>query len=103
VHPGIYSFFDCKGEAHTKTRGFKIDMARDFMTRKIVSAWKAGDNGYLVDRKGQRKLIPRGLVNEVRLGLRKGEEIEKENKLPMENTTFVTLGTAISSPDNWKK
>jgi hypothetical protein len=53
VHPGIYSFFDCKGEDHTKTRGFKFDLARNFMMREIVRAWKAGDNAYIVRKNGK--------------------------------------------------
>ena len=60
VHPGIYSFFDCKGEAHTKTRGFKIDLARNFMMTQIVRAWKAGDNAYIVRKKRQARTHSKG-------------------------------------------
>lgn len=42
-------------------------------------------------------------MNEVKGALEKGERIEKENKLPMETISFVTLGTAVGSPDNWGK
>jgi hypothetical protein len=92
VHPGIYSFHDCKGKEHTKTRGFKIDLARNFMMREIVRAWKAGDKYFLVEKNGRRKPIPKQLLNEVRLSKKKGETIVGENKLPMETTIFMTLG-----------
>jgi hypothetical protein len=42
LHPGIYSFYDIEKKETTKTRGFKIDTARDFMMRKIVQGWKRG-------------------------------------------------------------
>lgn len=54
VHPGIYSFYDHKGKPQTKTRGFKIDLARNFMMRDIVRACKAGDKVYLVRKNGKR-------------------------------------------------
>jgi hypothetical protein len=103
VHPGIYSFFDHKGKPQTKTRGFKIDLARDFFMRDVVRRWKEGDRVFLVKKNGKRELIPRQQLPEVRYSLKKGETLEFENKLPMETTSFMTLGTAISSPDNWKK
>jgi hypothetical protein len=57
VHPGIYSFYDCKGKEHTKTRGFKIDFARDFFMRDIVRAWRAGDKYIYIDKKGNREQV----------------------------------------------
>jgi len=108
VHPGIYSFHDHKGKSQTKTRGFRIkfDLARDLMTRDIVQAWKKGSQVYLVKKNGQRELIPVSRVPEVRYALKKGETLEFENKIPIRNhnsPSFITLGTAISSPENWKK
>jgi hypothetical protein len=127
VHPGIYSFHDHKGKPQTKTRGFKIDLARDFFKRDIARAWKAGDKYFLVgkararrervnpgseaacearpeEREGEgREPFPPFLYSQVRDRLKKGEKVVTENKLPMVNTIFMTLGISFSAENNWKK
>jgi hypothetical protein len=61
VHPGIYSFYDTKKKEHTKTRGFKIDLARDFMMRDIVQAWKQGAMSRLMLKSAKRASLVENL------------------------------------------
>jgi hypothetical protein len=103
VHPGLYSFYDHKGKPHTKTRGFKIDLARDFFMRDVVKGWKRGSDCYKVGRRGKVTLVPKQMICEVRDTLKKGEGLEWKNKLSMQNTIFMTLGISVSAEDNWKK
>jgi hypothetical protein len=42
LHPGIYSFHDLKAGEHTKTRGFKIDLPRNFLMRDVLDGWRKG-------------------------------------------------------------
>jgi hypothetical protein len=50
--------------------------------------------GFRIDLDDARDLMTKEIVQAWRKG---------EPKLPQETTNFVTLGTAISSPENWKK
>jgi len=55
VHAGIYSFFDDKG-LKTKTCGFRIEAARDFMMGPIIKAWQRNQLAYAGARKGRAAL-----------------------------------------------
>jgi hypothetical protein len=103
VHPGLYSFYDHKGKEHTKTRGFKIDLARDFMMTEIVKAWKRGSDCFHVGKRGKMTLVPRQMISEVKAKLKPGEGFKWENKLAMKTTVFMTLGISVSAEENWKK